>query len=150
MSGRLPFDPRGFAQQWGSYLTPELAQQLVSQGGAYASPLLGPGVAGTIDPTQAAPFSAGPPAPGTPYTGPKPYVAGAYNTLAPSDFAAYQASLQAPGAAATTTTTQPLPGLLDPSVTSGMVDTKKLFDPDRMRGAWSGGEGSGGNGGGQR
>jgi hypothetical protein len=89
---------------------------------------------------------AAPPAPGTPYTGPKPYIAGAYNTLAPSDYAAYQASLQPKDPNWVAPVQQPLPGLLDPNA----VDVNKLFDPDRMRGAWSGGEGGGGNGGGQR
>ena len=103
-------------------------------------PAVGPGY-GYAGSSRDAPIAAV--APGTPYAGPAPPVAGAYNTLSPNNFAAYKASLQprdpnwqppaAPAAA-------PTSGLLDPA----------MFDPDKLRGAWSGGEGGGGNGGGQR
>jgi hypothetical protein len=93
-----------------------------------------------------APDAGAPPvAPGTPYTGPQPMFAGAYNTLSPANFAAHNASLQAPDPNWVAPQQQQLPGLMDSD-----AEARKLFDPDRLRGAWSGGEGGGGNGGGQR
>lgn len=123
MSGSQQLDPRLYA----------LLQQYQQMGGPQS---VNPNAAGYTLPQQ------GPVAPGTPYAGPKPYIAGAYNTLAPSDFADYQASLQPADPNWVAPQQQALPGLMDAN--------PAMFDPDRLRGAWSGGEGSGGNGGGQR
>ena len=109
----------------------------------YAQPSGGqsvnPNAAGYTLPRQA------PVAPGTPYAGPAPYVAGAYNTLSPDNYAAYQASQQAPDP--NWQAPQQLPGLMDDNAAQ-IAQAKKLFD--NPNGYWSGGEGSGGNGGGQR
>jgi hypothetical protein len=87
-------------------------------------------------------------APGTPYGGPAPPVAGAYNTLSPNNFAAYKASQQPQDPNwQPPQQQQQLPGLLD-SDAAQIAQAKKLFD--NPNGYWSGGEGSGGNGGGQR
>jgi len=109
-----------------------------------------PGAAQSVNPNAAgytAPTS-GPVAPGTPYAGPQPLFAGGYNTLAPSDYANYKASLQ-PADPNWQAPQQQLPGLLDDPDTQRQIEqAKKLFD--NPNGYWSGGEGSGGNGGGQR
>jgi hypothetical protein len=121
----------------GTVLDPRIVALLHQYGQQMGGPQsANPNAAGYTPPHQ------GPVAPGTPYTGPQPLFAGGYNTLAPSDYANYKASLQAPDPNWVAPQQQQLPGLMDAD--------PAMFDPDKLRGAWSGGEGGGGNGGGQR
>jgi len=157
MSGSI--DPRLMAilQQY----APQYASQMPGAGAALGSP--GPSPY-DIPPSTAANFDAStapgagfrgasrnapiaPVAPGTPYGGPAPPVAGAYNTLSPNNYAAYQASQQPQDPNWQPPPQQQLPGLLDDNAAQ-VAQAKKLFD--NPNGYWSGGEGSGGNGGGQR
>jgi hypothetical protein len=123
----------------GTVLDPRIVA-LLQQYGQQPANTTNPNAAGYTPPHQ------GPVAPGTPYAGPQPLFAGGYNTLAPSDFANYKASLQAPDPN-WQAPQQPLPGLMDNDAAQ-IAQAKKLFD--NPNGYWSGGEGSGGNGGGQR
>jgi hypothetical protein len=136
MSGSVPLDPRDprlikIMQDYGQQSAQDRQDGYARfRGGAFAPDA-----------------GAGPVAPGTPYTGPQPMFAGAYNTLSPANFAAHNASLQAPDPNWQPPAQQQLPGLLDDNAAQ-IAQAKKLFD--NPNGYWSGGEGSGGNGGGQR